>query len=96
MSAYNIALSDWFNLPVIHKIEWQERRIRIWASDNVMVTRVQVMILDEEGNAVEKGEGIRREGDWWEYAPTATGKVVAEAWDLVGDVVREEKMIGNG
>jgi hypothetical protein len=32
-----------------------------------MVTSVQVMILDEQGNAVEKGEGIKREGDWWEY-----------------------------
>lgn len=98
LSPYNIALSDWFNPPVIHKIEREEGRIRIWASDNVMVTKVQVMVLDEEGKVREKGEairekGIRKEGiggDWWEYTPTAAGKVVVEARDLAGNSVRTE------
>ena len=90
MSPYNIALSDWFNPPVIHRIERENGRIRVWASDNVMVTRVQVMILDKEGKMMEKGEGIRGEGDWWECAPTATGKVIVEARDLAGNVVKAE------
>ena len=46
-----------------------------------MVTSVQVMILDKQGKVVEKGEG-----DWWEYAPTAEGKVVLEARDLASAV----------
>jgi hypothetical protein len=69
--------------PVIHKIEQEERRIRIWASDNVRVTSVQVTLLDEEGNAVEKG-------DWWEHVPSAVGKVVADARDPAGNVVKAE------
>ena len=40
MSPYNMALSDWFNPPVIHKIERQAGRIRVWASVDVMVTSV--------------------------------------------------------
>jgi len=62
MSPYNWALSDWFNPPVVHKIERTEAGILIWASDNVMVTRVRVTILDGEGNALEKGEGVKGEG----------------------------------
>lgn len=87
-NAYNLALQDWFNPPVIHRIERAEGRIRIRASDNVMVTGVQVMVLDEAGEVREKGEGIRGEGDWWEYVPAAEGKVVVEARDLAGNVVR--------
>jgi hypothetical protein len=86
-NAYNVALSDWVHPPVIHKIERSEGYIRILASDNVMVTKVQVTILDQEGNVVEKGEGVRGEGDLWEYASCAQGQVMAEAWDLAGNRV---------
>ncbi len=86
-NAYNVALSDWFNSPVIHKIERAQGCIRIWASDNVMVTKVQVTVLDEEGEIRERGEGVRGEGDWWEYVPSADGQVIAEAWDLAGNKV---------
>ncbi|MBI3150944.1 MAG: hypothetical protein HYZ21_02320 [Chloroflexi bacterium] len=94
MSAYNFALSDWFNPPVIHKIERVYGRIRVQASDNVMVTKVLVTILDEEGKVVEKKEAWKvdpstRSGtDWWEVDLVAEGKVLAEAWDLAGNVVK--------
>jgi hypothetical protein len=39
---------------------------------------------------VEKGDGIRKKGDWWEYVPGAEGKVVVEARDLAGNVVKAE------
>jgi len=85
-SAYNIALSDWFNPPVIHEAQQRDERILVEASDNVMVTKVVITILDEEGKIVEKGEGVRQEGDWWEYVPSTVGKTVtAEAWDLAGN-----------
>ena len=86
-SPYNWALSDWFNPPVIHKIERAEGHIRVQASDNVMVTRVQVTILDAEGKVVEKGEARKVESDWWEFVSGAEGKVMAEAWDLAGNRV---------
>jgi hypothetical protein len=84
--AYNIALSDWFNPPVVHRIERIENTIRVEASDNVMVTRVQVTILDEQGRTMEQGEGVRGEGDWWKYVPPAeAGIIMAEAWDLAAN-----------
>jgi hypothetical protein len=64
--------------------------IRIQASDDVMVASVQVMILDEEGKVMEKGEGIRKKGDWWEYVPSVEGKVVLDVRDLAGNVVKGE------
>jgi hypothetical protein len=86
MSPYNWALSDWFNPPVIHKLERTERSIHIWASDNVMVTKVQITVLDEEGKEVEKREARQVDNDWWEYEMNAEGKIIVEAWDLAGNV----------
>jgi len=88
-TAYNIALSDWFNPPVVHQVQQRDGRIFVEASDNVMVAKVVITMLDEEGNIVEMGEGIRGEGDWWEYIPKTTGEtVIVEAWDLARNVTR--------
>jgi len=45
-----------------------------------------VKVLDEEGKVLETGEGIRQDGDWWQYVPTenAGQTITAEAWDLAG------------
>ena len=97
-SAYNFALSDWFNPPVIHHIEHKDGRIRVEASDNVMVTKVQVTILDGEGKVLEKGDAVNVEGNWWEVVTSVTsadGKVVAEAWDLAGNVVKNDLQLGS-
>jgi hypothetical protein len=88
-TAYNLALSDWFNSPVIHQIEWREGQIRVEARDDVLVTRVQVTVLDEGGEILEKGEAIRSDGDWWEFLSHARGTtIIAEAWDLPGHAGR--------
>ena len=90
-TAYNIALSDWFNPPVIHQIQRKDGRILVEASDNVMVTKVVITILDEQEKVLENGEGTRQEAPstgsgWWEYVPNTAGKTVsAEAWDLAGN-----------
>ena len=89
-NAYNVALGDWFHPPVIHAVERRGSTIRVQATDDVMVASVQVMILDEKGKVVERGEGIKKKGNWWEYAPTAEGKVLVEARDLAGNVVKAE------
>jgi len=90
-NAYNVALGDWFHPPVIHHLERKGKSLRIQVTDDVMVAGVQVMVLDEKGKTVEKGEGIKGKGDWWEYVPTAEGKVVVEARDLAGNVTREDE-----
>jgi len=86
-SAYNIALSDWFNPPVIHCIERRGKTIRVEASDDVMVIKVHVQILDENGRVLEQGEAIQRNPEigpeWWEYVSSTEGQtIVAEARDL--------------
>jgi hypothetical protein len=91
-SAYNMALSDWFHPPVVHQIERKAGKIRVQASDNVMVTKVQVTILDDQGNVLETGEAKQESLDanpgWWEYAARGQGQVVAEAWDLAATITR--------
>ena len=89
-SAYNIALSDWFNPPVIHHIERRAGRIRVQASDDVRVASVRVQILDEKGEVLEEGEAIQGNleigPEWWEYVSNSEGQtIVAEAWDLAGN-----------
>jgi len=88
-TAYHVALSDWFTPPVIHEVRYTENKIRVRASDNVLVTRVVVKIRDQKGRLLEAGEARKRGGDWWEYIPHATGHILtAEAWDLPGNVTK--------
>ena len=88
-TAYNFALSDWFDPPVIDCIERREGRILVEASDNLMVTKVRVTVLDQDGGVLEEGEAVRSEGDWWEFASQVEGKtIIAEAWDLPGHVTK--------
>ncbi len=88
-TAYNFALSDWFHAPKIHRIERQDGRIRVEASDNVLVAGVRVRLLDGEGRVLEAGEAVRVGENCWEYAFQAEGKtVIAEARDLPGNMTR--------
>src|SRR5215211_5290752 len=89
-NAYNVALGDWFNPPVIHRIEWHDGRIRVRVSDDVMVTRVTITILDEAGQRLEQGEAELWMGIWWDYNAANRGRIQVEAWDLAGNVTRQE------
>jgi hypothetical protein len=61
----------------------------VQARDDVLVTKVQVTVLGESGQILEKGEAIRSDGDWWEFSSCARGIVIiAEAWDLAAHVGR--------
>ena len=90
-NAYNVALGDWFNPSVIEHVEIADGVIRIVAHDDVRVVGVRVMVLDGEGKVLEKGEAVLLDGDQWEYAPTATGKVLVEASDMAGNVVSKDE-----
>lgn len=84
-NAYNWALSDWFNPPVIHHIERGDGCVRVQAMDNVMVTKVQVRIVNAVGEILEAGEASQVDPMWWEFPMIAEGKVEAVAWDLAGN-----------
>ena len=89
LTPYNIALSDRMNPPVIHRVLYRNDRIFVEASDNVMVAKVEIIILDERGEIIEQGEALRVQGDWWEYLPKCTGKnITAAAWDLAANVTK--------
>ncbi len=89
LSAYNFALSDYYEAPVIHRIEHRDGCIRVEATDNVMVTKVSVTVFDEAGKPLEFLDGVRGEGNWWECTPQAEGaKIVAQAWDLANNGVK--------
>ncbi len=81
-NAYNWALSDWFNPPVIHRVERKDGVIRVQARDNVMVTKVQVWVMNPEGEVLEVGEASQVDSMWWEYLSDTQGMVEAVAWDL--------------
>ena len=89
-SPYNWALSDWFNPPVIHGIERKDKLIRVEASDNVMVAKVRVTILDPGGKVLEQGQAVQADDGGWEYVSSKEGQLAAEAWDLAGNGVRVE------
>ena len=91
LSAYNFAFADCMKPPVIHRIERREGCIRVQASDNIGVTKVRVYVLDESGRSLEHGDATRAEGDWWEYASHAQGRLVlAKAFDLPGNCTELE------
>jgi hypothetical protein len=91
LSPYNMAFKDYMKPPVIHCIEGGDGCIRVQASDNIGVTRLRVTILDEAGAVLDRGEGTRCEGDWWQFITPARGQtVIAEAWDLPENVAKLE------
>jgi len=105
MSAYNVAVGDWFNAPEIGAIDlsgWTGQAgepIRIEALDDVMVKRVTVIVTDAEGVLIEQGAAVQEEDDlWWVYTTTqaAAGqpKVIAMAQDLPGHVGQKAAQMG--
>jgi hypothetical protein len=88
-TAYNHAMHDWFHPPQIGCLAQKDGFLLVEATDDVLVTRVQITILDDEGRVLEAGQAVRQEGDWWEFASRVRGRtVIAEAWDLPGNVTK--------
>jgi hypothetical protein len=88
LNAYNVAIRDWFHAPEIQRLGRYGAAVRIWATDDTQVAGVTVFILDEKGTTLEQGEAARGRGDWWEYLPATSGKIVVEARDLPGNKAR--------
>ena len=88
-TAYNLARSDWFQPPVIHEVWLRENKIRVQASDKVMVTKVVIAAGMEQGKLLEAGGSGQAGMRLWEYVPQLPGKTLTlEAWDSAGNVTR--------
>ncbi len=106
-SAMNLAVADWFAIPVIEEVDLSEYHglvgdivtIRAF-KPKTMVTGVSVVILDDEGHEVERGKAVEHPlwpGVWSYTATTAVvtrnATIVVTATDLPGntDEARLEK-----
>lgn len=90
LTAYNFAFGDFMKPPVIHAVERVAGGIRVRASDNVLVARVEVQVVDEGGEVLVRGEAVRRGAEEWLWEVEVAGRVVVRAWDLAGNVVEGE------
>ena len=70
-NAYNVALADWMNPPVIRSMDaYLGDVVRVSATDDVQVTRVTITVLDPDGQPLEQGDA-------------ELGTVLAERLDLL-------------
>jgi hypothetical protein len=90
VNAYNLAIKDISHPPVIHRVEYRKGRVRVQASDEIMVAGVSVSVLDERGKLLESGDAKQVKKDWWEYVPRCKGRISVSAWDLPGNKVCRE------
>lgn len=90
-NAYNLAFRDWQKPPVIRSIDVDyDGKIRVSAIDDTVVTKVTITIMDEEGHSLEQGEAELWMGVWWDYLAANKGRILVEAFDLAGNVTRQE------
>ena len=89
---YHLALSDWLHAPVIHEVTRLPERIRVDATDNVLVSKVVVTISDEQGQILEQGQAVLIDDVWWEYAASVStdGIITVEAFDLAGNCTKHQ------
>jgi hypothetical protein len=90
-NAYNMALADWMNPPVIRSMDaYLGDIVRVNATDDVQVTRVIITVLDPGGQPLEQGDARLELGIWWVYRPAHQGRIRVEACDLAENVVQRE------
>lgn len=100
LTAYNAAVSDYLTPPQIHGIDASGYRghtgdaIRIYATDNVKVTAVEVSITAPDGTRIEAGSALLQPGQaYWQYQATAHRaglpgtRITVTASDLPGNRV---------
>lgn len=106
LSAYNIAMADYLNVPVIRQVNLDEysgqagERIVVAATDDFQVKEVAVEIRQSDDTLVEKGKAVASgNGLEWEYTtlsvnPSPTGSIVTvHVADLPGNITVEEVLI---
>jgi len=106
VSAYNVAVADFLNAPDIEEIDLSKftgeagSTIKIQATDDFMVTEVQVEIYNSEGTLIEKGEAVQQDiiTDWLFTATVSNrsiegDKIVVKAFDLPGNQTQSESIV---
>jgi hypothetical protein len=103
VSAYNVAVADFFGAPDIETIDLTEYtgkvgdQIRFVVSDGFAVKAVKVRIINADGSLVEDGSAVQGTGNLWVYAAAQNNeslegdKIVVSASDLPGNVTQEEQ-----
>ena len=95
MSAYNVAVADWFHPPEVDEIDLSAYTgevgevIRAKASDDVQVEAVGVVITTDADMLVEQGQMTHEQGLWYTYTTTADcppgqARVIVTGLDLPG------------
>jgi hypothetical protein len=93
--ANRVAVSDFLNAPKIHFIRTFAYKgdvggkIMIKATDDFMVTKVDVEIVTADGTTLEEGQAVRnaRRAHMWRYTATKSNtklvgtKIIVTAWD---------------
>lgn len=103
-SPLKVATADFLHAPEIHRVDLSDYLgrpgdpIRVFATDDVAVTRVGILITDSRNHLVEMGMARRTGPSEWVYratrpAPGRHVRVIADAADLPGHLVesRAEK-----
>jgi len=106
VSAYNVAVADFLNAPDIEEIDVSNytgaagSTIKILATDDFMVTEVQVEIYNHEGTLIEQGEAVQQNNisEWLFTAAVSNGsitgdKIVVKAFDLPGNQTQSESIV---
>lgn len=105
-SPLQVATADFLHAPEIHRIDLADYHgrpgdpIRIFASDDITVTRVGVLITDSGNHLIEMGMARRGGREEWVYtasrrAPGEHVRVIVDAADLPGHLTerRAEKSV---
>ena len=105
-SAYNLAIRDYFNAPLINSVDLGSytgeigSMITVVATDDTRLVDVRVQVFDNTGSLVEAGSAIRvGDQDSWIYTATvfhnspAGGKVVVEVQDTPGNITVQEYLL---
>jgi hypothetical protein len=105
-SAYNLALADYFEAPVVKEIITNAYTglpgslVKVWAIDDFKVTSVFVTISDSSGALIEDGQALLdAEGKYWVFATLQTNStlsgtsIMATAKDLPGNTGTKELVL---
>lgn len=95
VTAYYIALMDWFEGPSVLEIDvdtWTGepgQTIRVKARDNVKVAKVTLVICDVDENVLETGEAVQSEpgNAWWHY--TTRSHINIEPFPMVEAIAQD-------
>jgi hypothetical protein len=101
LTAYNIAVADFFNAPDIHTVDLSEYtgaigdQIRVTASDDFAVKSTHIQIVSADCSVIEEGEAVNCSTNLWVYTATQNNdkldgnKIIVTVSDMPGNKTEE-------